>query len=631
MVIPAVKDQIPSPFENGMAALKIPDGKNGIFLTPELPCPPTLPTICTDANAVPEHTESELDQLVTNLEEEIVALSAKHKCYNEKRRGLLNKILDIKGSIRVFCRIRPFSWSNGRRNEEPILADSQKIVVKSAGSKKEFDFDKVFCENSKQEDVFLEVEPILRSALDGHNVCVLAYGQTGTGKTFTMEGTKDQPGVVPRALKELFMQASLENSASVTFSISMLEVYMGNLKDLLAERPVRRVYEPISRCNLNIQVDAKGGVEIEGLTEVPVSDFKKAIWWYNKGRRARATSFTNVNDASSRSHCLTRITISHHGEAAEGETRVSKLWMVDLGGSERLLKTGAKGLTLDEGRAINLSLSALGDVIAALRRRRSHVPYRNSKLTQILRDSLGNGSKVLMLVHISPYEEDLAETVCSISFAKRARAVESNHELPQDIRRQRENRILELSKEMREAEEECLRIKNQLKKAEFLLAENKRLRSGTCKLADDEENTPESAKSSLKEVVDSPDDPEKATRKKSLPHFMISTVASRHRQSSVDRETHFTARVLRSGTRSSMHLSASQSLSFLDSRLKTVLRNRNTMHNDKSVKEVLNENPNCNTVETKPSSMPCSKTVACSHPNTRTTFPRHRRRMSDLI
>jgi len=201
----------------------------------------------------------------------------------------------------------------------------------------------------------------------------------------------------------------------------------------------------------------------------------------------------------------------------------------------------------------------------------------------------------------------------------------------QDIRRQRENRILELSKEMREAEEECLRIKNQLKKAEFLLAENKRLCSGTCKLADDEENTPESAKSSLKEVADSPDDPEKATRKKSLPHFMISTVASRHRQSSVDRETHFTARVLRSGTRSSMHLSASQSLSFLDSRLKTVLRNRNTMHNDKSVKEVLDENPNCNTVETKPSSMPRSKTVGCSHPNTRTTFPRHRRRMSDLI
>ncbi|KAJ8440163.1 hypothetical protein Cgig2_003488 [Carnegiea gigantea] len=625
MFIPAEKDQIPSPFENRMGALKIPDGKNGIFPTPELPCPPTLPAVCTDANVVPEHTESELDQLITNLEEEIVALRAKQKCYNEKRRGLLNKILDIKGSIRVFCRIRPFLWSNGGRNEEPILADSEKIVIKSGGSKKEFDFDKVFCQNSEQvrdfivensvEDVFVEVEPILRSALDGYNVCVLAYGQTATGKTFTMEGTRDQPGIVPCAVKELFKQASLENSASITFSISMLEVYMGNLKDLLAPRPVRRV-------------DAKGGVEIEGLTEVPISDFKKAIWWYNKGRRARATSFTNVNDASSRSHW---ITISHHGEASEGETRVSKLWMVDLGGSERLLKTGAKGLTLDEGRAINLSLSALGDVIAALRRRRSHVPYRNSKLTQILRDSLGNGSKVLMLVHISPHEEDLAETICSISFAKRARAVESNHELPQDIRRQRENKILGLSKEMREAKEECQRIKNQLKKAEFLLVENKRLHSATCKLAEEDENTSKSAKSYLKESVDAPGDPEKATRKKSLPHFMTSTAASRHRQSAVDGETHFTARLLRSGTRTSMHLSASQSLSFLDSRLKAVLRNRNTKLNDEAVKEVLNENPNCNTVETKPSSMPHSKTVACSYPNTRTTFPHHRRRMSDLI
>lgn len=631
MFIPAEKDQISSPFENGMEALKIPDGKNGIFPTPELPCPPTLPGVCTDANVVPEHTESELDQLITNLEEEIVALRAKQKCYNEKRRGLLNKILDIKGSIRVFCRIRPFLWSYGGRNEEPILADLEKIVIKSGGSKKEFDFDKVFCQNSEQEDVFVEVEPILRSALDGYNVCVLAYGQTATGKTFTMEGTKDQPGIVSRAIKELFKQASLENSASITFSISMLEVYMGNLKDLLAPRPVRRVFQPISRCNLNIQLDAKGGVEIEGLTEVPISDFKKAIWWYNKGRRARATSFTNVNDASSRSHCLTRITISHHGEASEGETRVSKLWMVDLGGSERLLKTGAKGLTLDEGRAINLSLSALGDVIAALRRRRSHVPYRNTKLTQILRDSLGNGSKVLMLVHISPHEEDLAETICSISFAKRARAVESNHELPQDIRRQRENKILELSKEMREAEEECQRIKNQLKKAEFLLVENKRLHSATCTLAEEDENTSESAKSYLRESVDAPGDPEKATRKKSLPRFMTSTAASRHRQSAVDGETHFTARLFRSGTRSSMHLSASQSLSFLDSRLKAVLRNRNTKLNDEAVKEVLNENPNCNTLETKPSSMPHNKTVACSYPNTRTAFPHHRRRMSDLI
>lgn len=625
MLIPIEKDQIPFSFENAMEQLKCPDGKNGVFPIPELPYPPTLPTICTDANVVPEHTESEVDELVSSLEE-IFRLREKQMNFDEKRRGLLNKIIDIKGNIRVFCRIRPLMWSNRRRNEEPISIDSEKVVVKSAGNKKAFDFDKVFCQSSTQEDVFVEVQPIIRSALDGHNVCVLAYGQTGTGKTFTMEGTKDQPGVVLRTLKELFHQASLENSAPITFSISMLEVYLGNLKDLLAPRPVRRVYEPISRCNLNIQADAKGGVEIEGLTEVPISDFAKAIWWYNKGRRARATSFTNVNDVSSRSHCLMRITISHH---SDGETRVSKLWMVDLGGSERLLKTGAKGLTLDEGRAINLSLSALGDVIASLRRRRPHVPYRNSKLTQILRDSLGNGSKVLMLVHISPHEDDLGETICSISFAKRARAVESNQELPEEVKKQRENRIAELSKEMREAEEESQKVKKQVQKAEFLLAENKRVRLASFlhQVSEDEENTPESGKNYPKEGGETPcDSKEKAVKKRSLPRFMTSTAASRHRQNPMERDTNFImARVLRSGTRSSMQLSASQSLSFLDPRLKVVIRNQSTKFNDKPAKNAVNENPNCNiSVETKPSSMPRSKTVA------RSTFPRHRRRMSDF-
>lgn len=610
MFISTEKDQI---FENGMEPLKCPDDING-----------HSPPVLSNINVVPEHTKGELDQLMFNLEEEIVGLRAKQKCLDEKRRRLLNKILDIKGSVRVFCRIRPLSLSwRKRKVEEPIFSDQEKIVVKSAGIKKEFEFDKVFCQSSSQEDVFVEVEPILRSALDGHNVCILAYGQTGTGKTFTMEGTNEQPGIVPRALKELFHQPSLENSASITFSISMLEVYMGNLKDLLAPRPPRRVYEPISRCNLNIQADAKGVVEIEGLTEAPISDFSKASWWYNKGRRARATSFTNVNDVSSRSHCLTRITISHNGDTLEGKARVSKLWMVDLGGSERLLKTGATGLTLDEGRAINLSLSALGDVIAALRRKRPHVPYRNSKLTQILRDSLGKDSKVLMLVHVSSNEEDLGETICSMSFAKRARGVESTHELPEDIKKQRQKRISELSDEMKEAEEEYQKVGNQLHKAEFLLSENSRLHSLTSQHVEEKENLLESSTEDHTQVVDIPLDPEKPTKRKSLPHFMVSTAASRHRQSAVGRDTHFTAKVLRSGTRSSMQLSASQSLSFLDPHLKAVLKNGSMkQHDNKAVN---------NNVEPKSTSMPRSNSVTSSHPNLRTTLHRHRRRMSDLI
>ncbi|KAK3200529.1 hypothetical protein Dsin_023944 [Dipteronia sinensis] len=170
--------------------------------------------------------------------------------------------------------------------------------------------------------------------------------------------------------------------------------------------------------------DAKGLVNSEGLTEVQIPDVTKARWWYNKGRRVRSTSWTSVNEASSRSHCLTRITIFRHGDALEAKREVSKLWMVDLGGSERLLKTGATGQTLDEGRAINLSLSALADVIAALRRKRGHVPYSYSKQTQIPKDSLDEEKNL-----ISP-KETLKESVETPRISEKAIRRSISNSLP---------------------------------------------------------------------------------------------------------------------------------------------------------------------------------------------------------
>lgn len=171
------------------------------------------------------------------------------------------------------------------------------------GSKKEFSVDRVFDQESTQEDVFQEVKPILRSALDGHNVCILAYGQTGTGKTYTMEGTDGKLGIVPRAIQELFSHASEDSSSTYSFSISMLEVYLGSLRDLLAPRqPLFRPSECSTACNLSILATKTGAVEVEGLTDVSIPDLKKANQWYCRGRRARSTSWTNVNDVSSRSH-----------------------------------------------------------------------------------------------------------------------------------------------------------------------------------------------------------------------------------------------------------------------------------------------------------------------------------------
>lgn len=638
MFIPSEMEQISLPLDNVKEKLEPmepnQDYIDAFQLESELMDSPPLPnsTIYTDVNVVPEHEKGELGHSISNLEGEIAGLKQKERLLDKKRREALNKILDIKGSIRVFCRVRPFLLSDRRRIHEPISIGLEKVVVKSVGIRKEYRYDKVFHQAATQEDVFVEVEPILRSALDGHNVCILAYGQTGTGKTFTMDGTNNQAGIIPRAIEELFRQASLDNS-SITFSMSMLEVYMGNLRDLLAPKVASRTHEVAAKC-LNIQTDPKGMVEVEGLTQVQIPDTAKAKWWYAKGRRARSTSWTNVNETSSRSHCLMRITISRHGDDSKAKAQVSKLWMVDLGGSERLLKTGATGQTLDEGRAINLSLSALGDVIAALRRKRGHVPYRNSKLTQILKDSLGHSSKVLMLVHISPCEEDVGETICSLSFANRARAIETYRDLTEDINMLRQKRILELEVEMREAEEECQKVRYQVQKAEFLLSENRELLSTTYHVPDDKENAPISPKEDYKEVNSTSRVTDKGIRRNMtspFPRFMTSTVASRQRQSAAEKLVVGRARSLRSATRSSLQFSASQSFSYSEFRFRAILKESNRKSRYGETKPLLPESPKCNGPEMKMASLPRSKTVISSDPNLRTTLSRHRRRMSDLI
>ncbi|RAL50464.1 hypothetical protein DM860_016931 [Cuscuta australis] len=564
----------------------------------------------------------ELEQRIMSLEGDIVNLRIRQRALDEKRREALKKIIDAKGCIRLFCRVRPFIATDRttRRTHQCLLVEPEKIQVRSGGGggvggTKEFGFDKVFPQEASQEDVFIEVQPILRSALDGHNVCILAYGQTGTGKTYTMDGSSTSPGIIPRVLEELFRhKASSDGSTNYTFSISMLEVYLGHLRDLLAPKPSSKVYAS-SRCILNIQTDAKGSVDIDGLMEMELSNYTKAKWWYSKGRRVRSTSWTNVNEASSRSHCLTRITICRTDDATGGKPQVSKLWMVDLGGSERILKTGATGQTLDEGRAINLSLSALGDVIAALRRKKGHVPYRNSKLTQILKDSLGNGSKVLVLVHASPCEEDIVETTCSFTFAKRARAVDCNRDLSQEAKKKKENKIAELQEQMVEDEEECQNLRHQIENAKLLLSKTRKtLSMMTRKPPEDDEQCHVSAREEdFSQLIKKPEKtaPRRIVSANSMPRFMTSTVASRQRESPTERQMDIRPKTFRYWAKSSVQIPpGSQSVSYSDPRLKHFLRNTEK-------KEGL-----CD--DTK-------KASAHSNPNAKVAAGRHRRRMSDCL
>ncbi|WOL03331.1 kinesin-like protein KIN-1 isoform X3 [Canna indica] len=594
----------------------------------ELPSMPSV--VYMDVNVVPEHDKERLEATISSLQAEMSELRSKQTLLDSKRREALNRILDLKGCIRVFCRVK---CKDEKKVSSPISTEVDKITVRSAGTRKDFVVDRVFPPESTQDDVFGEVRPILRSALDGHNVCVLAYGQTGTGKTHTMEGTNGHHGIVPRAIGGLFHQISQDKSASFSLSMGMLEVYLGSLRDLFVHRPSARITHTIPKSNLSVLSSSDGTVEIEGLTDVPVTDVKQAHRWYARGKHARSTSWTNVNDASSRSHCLTRITITRLN-GTEGSTKViSKLWLVDLGGSERLLKTGATGQTLDEGRAINLSLSALGDVIAALRMKRNHIPYRNSKLTQILSDSLGDGSKVLMLVHISPSEDDIAETICSLSFAKRARAVESSREVSEDLKKRKQQSISELEQQIQETEGDLQKVRNQIERIENLIQEKMKTLRATYLLHDDMNESPRSPL--VLDHVEVEEGNKKAVKQvrrsaSSVPRFMAPTECSRQRQKTSELMGRW--RTISVMNRKSVDLFGSQSLNCSTPISSQNLKKRSVAYKRKDLSSQSNPlNISHNSIESKGSLLSKTKNVSTSNPNLRVALHQHRRRMSDLI
>ncbi|KAK9079004.1 hypothetical protein SSX86_000673 [Deinandra increscens subsp. villosa] len=402
------------------------------------------------------------EYLISKIQGELATLNEEVCRLNAERKQVLNEFLQLKGNIRVFCRIRPTLNGEKLSHQRSVVpVDSSGILINFAENKRKlYNFDMVLQPSSTQDEVFSEIEPVIKSALDGYNVCILAYGQTGTGKTFTTEGTPDCPGVVPRTIEALYKQAA-DSNHTYLFSFSMLEIYLGQLKDLLIPH-ARKTTDPMPPC-LSIQTDPNGGIAIDNLVAIQVSNFNHAISLYKLGSRLRSTASTNSNKVSSRSHCMIRVSMTC-SDATKRRKLTNKIWMVDLGGSERVLKTKAWGRRFEEGKAINLSLSALGDVINALQRKNSHIPYRNSKLTQVLKDSLGEDSKTLMLVHVSPKEEDLCETICSLNFALRLRSIHLGKSEPNEARTMREQAMTNLQNEMQEIETNRDRFVKEIKK-----------------------------------------------------------------------------------------------------------------------------------------------------------------------
>jgi len=265
----------------------------------------------------------------------------------------------------------------------------------------------------------------LSRALDGYNVCLFAYGQTGSGKTHTMLGNYGTDGadlgLIPRSVELIFNHAEKLKETDWHFELeaSFVEIYNETIRDLLSDSPSKdKVHE--------IKMD-KGGKStfITNVTTESVETPAKIHQLIQKSMKNRSTAATNCNEQSSRSHSVFRLKI--RGTNAESGAHLSGILnLIDLAGSERLDKSGVQGARLLETQHINKSLSALGDVIAALARRKTagHVPYRNSKLTYMLMDSLGGDSKTLMFVNLSPMEESLGESVSSLRFASKVNSVE---------------------------------------------------------------------------------------------------------------------------------------------------------------------------------------------------------------
>ncbi|KAM3271694.1 hypothetical protein ACQJBY_042102 [Aegilops geniculata] len=360
-----------------------------------------------------------------SLESEFKDLKEKFSEEAKDRKDLYNKLIELKGNIRVFCRCRPLNTEETAEGASMAIdfdsaKDGELIVRGHVSSKKVFKFDSVFNPEEDQEKVFEKTAPFATSVLDGFNVCIFAYGQTGTGKTFTMEGTEGARGVNYRILDELFRVVKDRHDLfQYEITVSALEVYNEQIHDLL----LTGSQPGTTTKRLEVRQVAEGVHHVPGLVEARVANMDEAWDVLQTGSKARVVGSTNANEHSSRSHCIHCVMVKGEN-LMNGERTNSKLWLIDLAGSERVAKTDAQGERLKEAQNINKSLSALGDVISALATKSQHIPFRNSKLTHLLQDSLSGDSKTLMFVQISPNENDVGETLCSLNFASRVRGIE---------------------------------------------------------------------------------------------------------------------------------------------------------------------------------------------------------------
>ncbi|XP_046864752.1 carboxy-terminal kinesin 2-like, partial [Xenia sp. Carnegie-2017] len=370
-----------------------------------------------------------IDREREELRTRVCELEARLRGEETIRRQLHNKVQELKGNIRVYCRVRPSLPSETSvslinmefANDTDIIvrnnSKSSTLSKKSQQARMSFSFDKAFCPETTQVTIYQETAQLVQSVLDGYNVCIFAYGQTGSGKTFTMESDikgRDTWGVIPRAMEQVFFSAKDLMSKGWKYEIqaSFLEIYTETIRDLLGNPDSKHEIKQVTTNN-GKQVN---DVFVTNLKAVAVTSSDQVSSLLRKAYENRSVAATNCNDRSSRSHSVFQLKLVGSNEI-NGELSQGVLSLVDLAGSESISQSGSTGLRLKEAKHINQSLTHLGTVFNSLAKKASHVPYRNSKLTHLLQNSLGGNSKSLMFVNVSPREDSFQETLCSLRFA----------------------------------------------------------------------------------------------------------------------------------------------------------------------------------------------------------------------
>ncbi|GAB1609860.1 kinesin-like protein KIF3B [Argonauta hians] len=341
-------------------------------------------------------------------------------------------------AVKVVVRCRPINdkeLADGHERVVDMYPNRGVIEIRNPKSvpgdvHRTFTFDSVYDWNSKQRDLYEETfRPLVQSVLEGFNGTIFAYGQTGTGKTFTMQGDKNDPdmcGVIPNSFEHIFQHISRSENQQYLVRASYLEIYREEIRDLLSK-------DQAGRLELKEKPDT--GVYVKDLLSFVTKSSEEIEHVMNVGNQNRAVGATNMNEHSSRSHAIFIITIecSEMGVDGENHIRVGKLNLVDLAGSERQTKTGSTGDRLKEATKINLSLSALGNVISALvDGKSSHIPYRDSKLTRLLQDSLGGNARTVMVANIGPASYNYDESITTLRYANRAKNIKNKPKINED-------------------------------------------------------------------------------------------------------------------------------------------------------------------------------------------------------